>query len=358
MPINTPVPRDVTDHYALSQTLRDISRRAVDGTVLPLFLDQSGRRVLIGAVVANGNDILQVNGNATVSGLLTAGNVFAGSVAASGSVWARSLTAALLQSGSGVFSGPVLISGPLTVNGNITGQGITGLTFNSLTVNGPANITGLLSAGNMFVGSIAASGSIWATSLTSNGSIQGRSAVIAGRILASDGVNALSTNKGPVDVASANPPANGQVLTATGPNSATWQTPSSGSVTTNSNNAVPVYVPAIVGAVLQELKGGKASNTIVNAGSCGLPRLTQQVFTATGRVANVIYQNKTGNTMFVLISSQGSLAVKCDAVNASTIVLQTSVSGGAVDQLPMMFIVPVSYFYQVTATPTSWTEYF
>lgn len=55
------LPANITD--AMS-ALSEIVRRAVDGTVSPLFVDESNQRVLIGAVAVSGSNVgkLEVTG--------------------------------------------------------------------------------------------------------------------------------------------------------------------------------------------------------------------------------------------------------------------------------------------------------
>ena len=116
MPITTPIPVDVLDKYSLSQLLRAIITRAVDGTVVPLFVDHVAGKVLIGTVVSTDDSLLQVNGNATIKGRLNATNIFTTGIASPGNIWAGSLTAnGSVQAGSAIIAGPAIISGPLTL---------------------------------------------------------------------------------------------------------------------------------------------------------------------------------------------------------------------------------------------------
>lgn len=112
MTLPTPVSSRLSQE--LQNCLRDVVRRAVDGTVIPLFVDNSSKRVLIGTVKAIGPDILQVSGDATITGLLKTGNLWTGSISASGEVWAGSLISnGTLQAQSLIVSGPSFLSGPV-----------------------------------------------------------------------------------------------------------------------------------------------------------------------------------------------------------------------------------------------------
>ena len=51
------------DNNSLSSAVLDIRRRAIDGTVVPLFIDYANQRVIVGAIAtANSNAKVQVNG--------------------------------------------------------------------------------------------------------------------------------------------------------------------------------------------------------------------------------------------------------------------------------------------------------
>ena len=76
---------------------------------------------------------------------------------------------------------------------------------------------------------------VLASSLTSVGTLTTLAAgntTITGTITATGGIDKLTYATGAISVAGSSAPANGQVLTATGTTTATWQTPSSGGVTT------------------------------------------------------------------------------------------------------------------------------
>ena len=76
---------------------------------------------------------------------------------------------------------------------------------------------------------------VLASSLTSVGTLTTLAAgntTITGTITATGGIDKLTYATGAISVAGSSTPSNGQVLTATGSTTATWQTPSSGGVTT------------------------------------------------------------------------------------------------------------------------------
>lgn len=54
------------DYSTAIPTLADAIRRAIDGTVPPLFVDYTNKRVLIGSTTASGTATLQVFGNIAV----------------------------------------------------------------------------------------------------------------------------------------------------------------------------------------------------------------------------------------------------------------------------------------------------
>lgn len=61
-----PIQLNFTDIQA---TLLDILKRAVDGTVVPVFVDYTNQRVIIGATVSAGSGAkLQVNGDIEIIG--------------------------------------------------------------------------------------------------------------------------------------------------------------------------------------------------------------------------------------------------------------------------------------------------
>lgn len=120
MSLTIPVPQNVNDPFALSQMLRDITRRAVDGTVVPLFVDQTSGKVLIGTVVASGPEILQVTGSAFITGRLKTGSLFTQDIAAAGTVWAGSLVAnSSIRASGAIIAGPALVSDVVTANSGV-----------------------------------------------------------------------------------------------------------------------------------------------------------------------------------------------------------------------------------------------
>lgn len=67
MSIQASVPSDL--EYDLYQLLYKILQKAVDGTIVPLFVDNSNQRVLVGAIVSAGNNSkFQVTGDIEVIG--------------------------------------------------------------------------------------------------------------------------------------------------------------------------------------------------------------------------------------------------------------------------------------------------
>lgn len=120
MPLSLPVPHDTLDKYAASQLFRDIIRKSVDGTVIPLFVDPVSQRVLIGTVVGSGPEILQVTGSAFITGRLKTGSIFTQDLAAAGCVWAGSIVAnSSIQANGANIAGSVLASGAVTANGGV-----------------------------------------------------------------------------------------------------------------------------------------------------------------------------------------------------------------------------------------------
>ena len=96
MPLPLTIPLNVDQSlYALFQ---EILRRAADGTVVPLFIDYSNQRVLIGAVTASSANPgkLEVTGDIRI---ITSTNGILMS-AASGNLWRMTIEEAVGEDGS------------------------------------------------------------------------------------------------------------------------------------------------------------------------------------------------------------------------------------------------------------------
>lgn len=83
------------DYLVSLQTLNEVIRRSIDGTVPPLFVDYANQRVLIGSTTASGSAKLQIVGNVTVNGTVT-GTAFSGNGAQLTGVSGTDSTARLL----------------------------------------------------------------------------------------------------------------------------------------------------------------------------------------------------------------------------------------------------------------------
>lgn len=104
MPLPLSIPINIDQKlYAL---LQEILRRSVDGTVVPLFVDYSGQRVLIGAISASSANQgkLEVTGDIKIIGNATNGLLMS---AASGNLWRLTIEEATGDDGS-TFATPRL----------------------------------------------------------------------------------------------------------------------------------------------------------------------------------------------------------------------------------------------------------
>lgn len=102
LPLSVPINIDA-NLYALFQ---EILRRSVDGTVVPLFADYSGQRVLVGAISASSANQgkLEVTGDIKIIGNATNGLLMS---AASGNLWRMTIEEAIGDDGS-TFATPRL----------------------------------------------------------------------------------------------------------------------------------------------------------------------------------------------------------------------------------------------------------
>jgi hypothetical protein len=90
---------------------------------------------------------------------------------------------------------------------------------------------------------------------------------------------------------------------------------------------------------------------------------TKQSFNSSGRVAGTIYQNTSTQSLIVSVSMSGTtlLTAVCDAnSNPTTVIAEQSqgISGGG--NVPLMFVVPPSFYYKVSGTSAAtsfWTEW-
>ena len=97
MPLPLTIPLNVDQSlYALFQ---EILRRSVDGTVVPIFIDYSNQRVLIGAISASSANQgkVEVTGDIKIIGNATNGLLMS---AASGNLWRMTIEEATGEDGS------------------------------------------------------------------------------------------------------------------------------------------------------------------------------------------------------------------------------------------------------------------
>lgn len=118
--INMPLPSsnlpEENLYAVLMQCLTEIQRRAVDGTVSPLFVDYTNNRVLIGTTTASGSNQFQVLGSITIGGTVTAssgkytGNVTASAFFGNSGNYSGNITASAFAGISGTYSGDITAS--------------------------------------------------------------------------------------------------------------------------------------------------------------------------------------------------------------------------------------------------------